>query len=691
MEIVNDMFDRTFGLEIEMCNCERAQVALPSLYIWNKEERIINTDATCDKRRGGEINTPPLHLRLSELHELRNVYESLCKAGGVVDWALGLHVHIYAGDLSLEQLKKVFILFYLCYPLFRRYFHLTEWDELCETSQPIPTEEYYNTLLNAESFQSVETALTNSSPKGYIRYAVNIASFFKRKTIEFRCFRATTDFYEAMQCVYSAYRFFYYAVNHSIEDFRRINTYTQFTSEIRLKYNTPPIITPLLFQGNPYSKLEKERTKSLNCNRKQASALYNALTSNGDKEVCIVNGFLYFYELALFEKVGISIMCQDPYSYLLYILANGEKTVRYKGDLEWLEEYNNDAPPRQLAIALYAQELMKYMISANARNDAILQSLKLRAKESIEKTEKANERLMQMLTTCDFRIGTLQEAVQWKKNVFFNFGNSQKKQRLTYKIIAENSDLNIEFPKIKNEYYQFVEKLPSETHFYYFSNSPYLYNLNKVTVIDKSDGLRENSGRFLYSNVACKTSSCTSFDFKQFDIDEKIPPDDLIISDPAQLKILNVPSYYLMSLQKKYVKKVDKLTQCHFGYVVKYGEYTIGGFGFSISQHEMYDLFQLTDFCTNNNIPKLSKLILFCIQSLAVQTSLSRKLKKTCEKVLSYAYTHKPVSMKYRGAYRKVKEYCTPSHLAYEGILGQYATNGDILNKYLNTLNNGSK
>lgn len=691
MEIVNDVLDRTFGLEIEMCNCARVQVQLPNLYTWNKEERIINTDATYDRKYGGEVNTPPLHLHPSELHELRNVYESLCTAGGVVDWALGLHVHIYAGDLSVQQLSKVFILFYLCYPHFKRYFHLAEWNELNSNSQPIPSEQYYEKLRHAESFKEIEAIFTNNSKKGYLRHAVNIASFFKRKTIEFRCFRATTDFYAAMQCVFSAYRFFYYAVNHSIEDFRKISSYAQFTSEIGLKYNTPPVITPLLFQGNPYSNKEKEKSEPLNFSGKQASALFNALTSNGDKEICVVNGFLYYYELALFGKVNVSIVCQDPYCYLLYLLANGRTKLRYKGNLEWLEEYNNATPSRQLAIALYAQRLMRFIFTASARNDAILLSLQLKAKESIEKTEKSAERLMQMLTTCDFRIGSLQEAVKWKKNIFFNFGNSQKEQRITYKIIEENSDLNIEFPKIKNEYYEFVEKMPSGTHFYYFSNSPYLYNLTKITVIDKNDGIRQSAGRFLYSNVVSKTSSCTNFDFRQNDTMEAPPPDDLIISNPAQLKILRVPGDYLLRLQKKYVKKVDKCQQCAFPYVVKYGEYTIGGFGFILPRHEGYDLFQLTDFCTNNNIPKLSKFILYCIQSSAVQASLSRRLKKTCEKVLSFAYTHNPVSMKYRGAYKKVKEYCTSSKLAYECTLGQYATYDDVVNKYLSTLKNGSK
>ena len=124
-------------------------------------------------------------------------------------------------------------------------------------------------------------------------------------------------------------------------------------------------------------------------------------------------------------------------------------------------------------------------------------------------------------------------------------------------------------------------------------------------------------------------------------------------------------------------------------YVVMYDKYTLGGFGFTLPQHKGFDLFQLTDFCTNNNIPRLSKLILYCIQTKDVQKSLSRSMHKLCERVISIAYTHKPVSMKYRSVYNKIQELCTPSYLAYEGILGKYDSNKDVIEKYTKSLKNG--
>lgn len=133
------------------------------------------------------------------------------------------------------------------------------------------------------------------------------------------------------------------------------------------------------------------------------------------------------------------------------------------------------------------------------------------------------------------------------------------------------------------------------------------------------------------------------------------------------------------------------VSRCTYAFVVMYDKYTLGGFGFTLPQHKGYDLFQLTDFCTNNAIPRLSKLILFCIQTSVVQKELSRRMHKLVEKVISCAYTHKPVSMKYRGVYTKVKDHCTSSYLAYEGMLGKFSNNKEVIDKYQSLLKNGQR
>lgn len=691
MKSCRDIQDRTFGIEIEMCNLERSKVSLPEGYSWSKDEQIYNTDGSTNKSFGGEVNTPPLHICcLKDLHDLRSVYESMVVTGGKIKWSIDTHVHIYAGDLSVDQIKKVFLFFYVCYPYFKKYAHISDWDELVFNAQPVPTEKYFEGVKNAQTFDELQNLFTNQSKKGFIRHAVNISAYFKTKTIEFRTFHATDDFYRAMNCVYSAYRIFYYAISHELEDYQSITSYQQFCEVTGLKYDVPNELCPLLYQGNPYSAIETFMTAPLAYNSEMVSALHDAVITNGHKEICIVNGFMYYYELFFLDKVEVSIYCQDAYCYLLYMLANGKTSLTYKDKLAWLEDYNNPTPSRQLALALYAVKLQKYFMSESARNSAVFEALKIKARESIEKTEEANERLMRLLTTCDFHVGTLEEAIKNKKVIFFNFGRMEKKQKRAFKLISENSDLKLDFSVESNDYYNLVESIPSDSYFYYFSNSPYLRNLHKIAMWNNSSGERRSAGRFLYCNKpTAQNNASTSYSSYRIECNEIVPPDDLEITDASKLMIERVNPPLLHCLQKKYIKKVDQCSVCQFAFVVKYDKYTLGGFGFTLPQHKGYDLFQLTDFCTNNAIPRLSKLILYCIQSVGVQRYLSRRMRKLCEKVISCAYTHKPVSMKYRGVYKKVKEHCTSSYLAYEGILGIYPTNKEIIEKYQKSLKNG--
>lgn len=691
MNVDSDIRNRTFGIEIEMCNLERAKVTLPEGYSWSKEESIDNTDCSSNKQFGGEVNTPPLHLCcLKELHDLRSVYESMVAAGGKIKWSIDTHVHIYVGDLSVDQLKKVYLFFYVCYPYFKRYAKISDWDENIFNAKPIPTEKYFEGVKNAQTFDDLQTLFTNQSKKGFIRHAVNISAYFKTKTIEFRTFHATDDFYRAMNCVYSAYRIFYYAISHELEDYQSITSYKKFCEVTGLKYDTPDELCPLLYQGNPYSAIEAFMTMPLPYNSEMVSALYDAVKANGHKEICIVNSFMYYYELFFLDKVEVSIYCQDAYCYLLYMLANGKTSLTYKDKLAWLEDYNNPTPSRQLALALYAVKLQKYFMSESTRNSAVFEALKIKARESIEKTEEANERLMRLLTTCDFHVGTLEEAIKNKKVIFFNYGRIEKKQKRAFKLISENSDLKSDFSVARNDYYNLVESIPRDSYFYYFSNSPYLRNLHKIAMWNNSSGERRSAGRFLYCNKpTAQNNASTSYSSYRIECNEIVPPDDLEITDANKLKIERVDASLLHCLQKKYIKKVDQCIVCTYAFAVKYDKYTLGGFGFTLPQHKGYDLFQLTDFCTNNAIPRLSKLILYCIQSVGVQRYLSRRMHKLCEKVISCAYTHKPVSMKYRGVYKKVKEHCTSSYLAYEGILGIYPTNKEIIEKYQKSLKNG--
>ena len=691
MDIKSDMRTRTFGVEIEMCNFDRQAIILPDGFEWDEEEKINNTDSFVDRRYGGEINSSPLIYSDESISLLGSVLRQVMDAGGKIIWNLDLHVHLYAGDLDVEQLKRLVMFEYCCYPFFKKYCRFQEWNELCVTSKPLITDDKYRQVKAACDITALKSALVNNSRKGFIRYAINVAALFVHDTVEFRCFKATDDIGKMRNCILGAYAMFYYAISHTENDFNSISSYEEFVETVGLPEPTPDAKTPLLFQGNPYKLKNTYVTPPLSFSSKQASALYYAIKDFELHEICVVNGFWYYYELFFSDKAKVSIYSQDAYCHLLYLIANGKVNLKYNGKLSWLEAYNNATVERQMSLVLYAGKLQKTFMSDNARNDSIFEALKIKAKESIEETEKQCGKLVKLLTTCEYHVGTLQEAISREKVIFFNYG-VDKQQKRAYKLIRENSDLEMDFHVQRNDYYDLVENLPGDSYFFYFSESPYLDNMHKVAMWDSQSGERRSAGRFLYCNKPIKQNKAsTSYKSDYIEVNETVPPDDLCIDDPNALKILKVTPAYLYCLQKKYVNKVDQVSKCIHSFVVMYGKYTLGGFGFTLPQHKGYDLFQLTDFCTNNSIPKLSKFILYCIQMKEVQRILSRSMHKLMEKVISCAYTHKPVSMKYRGVYTKVKEHCTSSYLAYSGQLGVYANYKEVINKYHKLLENGQR
>ena len=691
MDVKNDIKTRTFGVEIEMCNFDRQAIILPNGFEWDEEEKINNTDSFIDKRYGGEINSSPLIYNEESIDLLKGVVKQVMDAGGKIIWNLDLHVHLYAGDLNVEQLKRLIMFEYCCYPFFKKYCKFQDWNELCITSKPLITEDKYMQIKDASDISGLKSILTNNSRKGFIRYAINIASFFVHNTVEFRCFKATDDIEKMRNCILGAYAMFYYAINHTEEDFKRIGSYEEFVETVGLLEPTPDAKIPLLFQGNPYKLKDTYRTPPLSFNSKQASALYYAVKDFGIDELCVVNGFWFYYELFFLDKVRVSIYSQDAYCHLLYLIANGKVILKYNGKLSWLEEYNNSTVGRQTALALYAGKLQKTFMSDSVRNDAVFEALKIKAKESIEETESKCDKLIRLLTTCKYHIGTLQDAISREKAILFNYG-VDKQQKRAYKLIRENSDLDMDYQVDRNDFSDLVESLPKESYLFYFRESPYLDNMYKLTMWNSQSGERRSAGRFLYCNKSSNHNKVnTSYKSNFVEVNEIIPPDNLSIDNPQLLKIERVNSSYLYCLQKKYIKKVDQVSKCMNSFVVMYGKYTLGGFGFTLPQHKGYDLFQLTDFCTNNAIPKLSKFILYCIQTKEVQRILSRSMHKLVEKVISCAYTHKPVSMKYRGVYTKVKEHCTSSYLAYSGQLGVYENYTEVIEKYHKLLENGQR
>ncbi|GIZ15516.1 amidoligase family protein [Capnocytophaga catalasegens] len=122
--------ERTFGVEFEFADVNKKAVSLPMGFSWSKEETITNTDgkrSTFSMEYGGEVNSPPLKLCQEDRKLLKSVFENLKEKGGKVTWIQALHVHIYAGDFSLSDLKKVFYLSYYTAPYIQEIAYIDSW------------------------------------------------------------------------------------------------------------------------------------------------------------------------------------------------------------------------------------------------------------------------------------------------------------------------------------------------------------------------------------------------------------------------------------------------------------------------------------------------------------------------------------------------------------------------------------
>ena len=678
--------ERTFGMEIEMCNVDRTRVSLPPGYTWSSDEQIFNTDGQVSRQYGGEVNTPPLRLCEESFDEIRHIYAEMVRCGGKLKWSIDTHVHIYAGDLTLEELKRVFYFTYFLTPYINQHDNWGDWNDKVFNCQPAITESYYERVKACETIQELQNTLSNQSRKGYIRFLINIAAYFKTKTVEFRCYNATQSPELAINCILSSYRMFDYAVTHTEEDFKAIKSYEEFMRETNLPEEMPALITPLLYMGNPYHPKECFMAKAIDSNGKMVKALLDM----GLESVCCVNPNLFGFESALFRKVKrLVIYNQNNYCHLLYLLATGQMSVTFGKDIEWLEAYNDGTPLRMVSLLLIVTKLRKVVEGGNEFKEEELNAYRERMDESIANMREQAQFYIDMLTSCKYVRGTIHDAIaDGEKTILFQLVGDKTSKR-AFGIMRRNC--GVEDWEVKpTEYYGLVESIPEDVNFYMFSETPYLSNLHKLALFDTGKGDKD-FGKYLYGNhPKPKTSAVVLNENQPNFVAYKVPPDDLQINDPELLAIRRRAGDFRI-LQKNFVYKVNSFQSPRISFVVMYGEYLLGGFGFTKSPANEYDMEQLCDFATNNAVPRLSRLVLMCLLSKEVKRILSRFNRMDAEKVFTIAYTKKPVSMKYRGLYEKVKDRCTSNSLFYAGTLGRFADNEEIIRTYLKSVKDAAK
>ncbi len=665
-----DIFTRTIGFELEIPDVERSAVRLPEGYSWSKDEQITNTDGirySPSAKFGGEINTRPLRICQEDRQELKQLLQSCYDNGGKIAWGFGYDMHIYAGDCSLEQIKNLWIFGYYADAFIRKVCDLGEWFQY-HTMLPTPTLEYLEKIRNVSSFDELRDTLANSSNKGFIRHPINVTSFFKHKTIEFRIYNTTYDFAEVEASVLFTFRFFNYGITHTEEDFKKIKTYEDFCRLLKVRYKLASKICPLIFSGDQ----EKEGIRMTATPLQYSSSVVKTILKNTEGPICCVNPNLFALELSLYKHREIVIYNQNELNDLIYKLANKMVVLHWHGDFDFIERYNDETPETQLALLLLVHKIKKFVGSNLDYKVNKLEAIKAKLGETIEKAKLSTSKLVDMLTNVRYVCANLNSAINNEDNVFFQYEHNSKLNS-TISAVKKYSDYSCLFERTPTDYYEFVERIPQGKKFYLISENKYISNLHKLSKVGRA---------YLYGNTFCGDKKVVSKVQTSIVGTMEYPPDDLRIDDPSKLEICKVSPTMFSSIQRVFVKKVSKFTLPMLAYIIRYDRYCIGAFGFNWAKKDGFDLWLLSDFSTNNRIPRLAKLVLLCILSSEVKKSVSRWKAEMVTTLYTKVYTSHPVSMKYRGIFNKDKENCEPGRLFYTAEFGSAGDREDIINKY---------
>lgn len=661
--------NRTVGFELEISDVRKNEVFVPTGYNWSKEETLYGTNG---KRQsptsliGGELNTRPLEFTHADKEELKKVFDSFFEAGGNVMWCNYFHCHVWVGDFSLEELKRVFLLTYHTNQFIKTYCDVQPYREfnLC---CPTPTTEYVEKCRKATSFEELQNVFKNSSNKGYIRHLVNINSYWKVKTIEFRMFASTRNFDELVASAFFAVRFVNYAKNHTEDDFKSIHSMEDFKRKLKIHFPVAKVLPHLINAGDQMSESDRFVSRVI----KYSSPMVKLIVENCGEELCCVNPNLYGLEMSLFPKLKrLVIYNTNEFNDVVYRIATQGLRVKYNGKLEFLEQYADGTPEMEIVRLLMFHRIRKF-IGDNDYARKALEAIIAVLPDSIEKGLEVARKMVQMLQSCKYVCGTLNDALSNENTVFYQYENLPKLNSSLHHL-EKMSDFKSTMGPMLTNYQDVVENLHTGQRLFVASMNQYL-SLHRIGSV---------KNLVLYSNIGSEKVKVNASYEPVYQFGFKIPPDNLDICDPEKLICVPAQGKQFTILQHSFVKKVANFMSGRFQFIVYYDEYVLGAFAFDLPKVEGYDVWLLSDFTTNNQVKRLAKLILLCIKSSGVKRYISRKLQRTAEKMYTKVYTTRPVSMKYRGPFKKVKIEGMDKGLVYEAEFGSSGSVYDIIKEY---------
>lgn len=229
-------FGRTFGIELEVYGVSRDRILTEMRRLgiqvegeaYNHNTRNhwkLVTDSSIRGGDGNEVVSPVLS-GVEGMEQVKKVCLALNRAGAKVNTSCGFHVHFGANDLSIENFRNLFL----------SYIELeTKMDEIMPESRRANNNTYCKSLTSIASSKSAAiTKIKNARTinemsqafSGSRYFKLNIQSFQRHGTIEFRQHSGTTQFSKVKNWVLIAARLIEYAKQNGVT-----NNLTHFLNE----------------------------------------------------------------------------------------------------------------------------------------------------------------------------------------------------------------------------------------------------------------------------------------------------------------------------------------------------------------------------------------------------------------------------------------------------------------------------
>lgn len=230
------MFQRTYGIEIEAYNVDRHTVAnaLQAAGIDAEVQHYnhatsgawkVITDSSIQGDKGFEVVSPILQGE-EGLRQVKVVMDTLTAIGAKVNKSCGLHVHFGAQDLELKHFKN----------LFKRWVKFEDcFDALMPESRREDNNIYCRSIRNrfgSDRVQAINNAIFAIEKADSITglyetvagcnryYKLNLGSYARHGTIEFRHHSGTVEAEKAINWILTAGEFLEVAINRPVKKFK---------------------------------------------------------------------------------------------------------------------------------------------------------------------------------------------------------------------------------------------------------------------------------------------------------------------------------------------------------------------------------------------------------------------------------------------------------------------------------------